>query len=102
MARVSIITKKVHKGTEKYWKVWTSKKYKSRSYHPIIASVDTPLRRRGINQSIIAVEEGLPRLTLEQRGVHGSSTLCVYMQQASRTNNGEYMGAQLFVKYIFL
>ena len=45
MARVSIITKKVLKSTEKYWKVWSSKKYKSRSYHPIIASVDTPLRQ---------------------------------------------------------
>ena len=72
MARVSIITKKVHKGTEKYWKVWTSKKYKSRSYHPIIASVDTPLRqgRRGTTQSIIAVPvgEGTPTVDTGTEG----------------------------------
>ena len=81
VAGVSIITKKVHKGTEKYWKVWTSKKYKSRSYHPIIASVDTPLRGRGITQSIIAVPLGGATPTVDT-GTEGSTwefnSLCVH------------------------
>ena len=78
MARVSIITKKVLKSTEKYWKVWSSKKYKSRSYHPIIASVDTPLSQgAGVPHSLLL------QYQLDSHGWHW--------------NRREYMGFQLFV-----